>query len=49
MKGRVLIGRRALNQGGGGVVYQESVAIGQKLKEQMSHKETVQAHGNRNN
>ena len=34
---------------GGGVVYQESVAIGQKLKEQMSHKETVQAHGNRNN
>ena len=46
----MLIGRRALNQGGGGgVVYQESVAIGQKLKEQMSHKETVQAHGNRNN
>ena len=44
----MLIGRRALNQGGGGV-YQESVAIGQKLKEQMSHKETVQAHGNINN
>ena len=43
----MLIGRRALNRGG--VVYQESVAIGQKLKEQMSHKETVQAHGNRNN